>query len=298
MARDSGFRDPARDHRGLKALLLLTPALLLFVTIYCGSLGMIALASVDLSPDSDGAFTLSHYIEILQSAHIQTIVARTLRVSGVTVLVCLVLGFPVARYITSPDARWRALVIMAVLSPLMVSAIGRIFGWIALFGPGSWIAFLTVNLFGTRPTGLLYTELGMVIGLSNILLPFMVLSIAASRTHLDESVLKAATSLGAAPFAVFRQIELPLSLPGILSGVLIVFSLAISNFITAALLGGSGRDVVAYEIYVDILTYAQQGQGTALAILLLIASVAIMMLAIRIGRRAGARGAEGARTQT
>ena len=265
---------------------LLSPAILLYASLYLGGLVMIALTSVGISAYDGGSPTMAHYQEIFASERIATIVARTLRVSVITVVICMVIGFPVARYITSPEARWRALVIMAVLSPLMVSAIGRIFGWIALFGPGSWVAGLTMHFFGTRPTGLLYTEVGMVIGLVNILLPFMVLSIAASRAHLDPSLLKAASSLGATPFAAFRQVELPLSLPGLVSGVLICFSLAISNFVTAALLGGSGRNVIAYEIYVNMLTYFQPGRGAALSMLLLVTSVVIMVFAVRAGRSA------------
>jgi len=285
-ARPSGHR--ARTPRWLIVIGLLAPAILLYATIYLGGMAIIGLASINIGPDSEGGTALGNYRQVFASAHVQTVILRTLRVSVITVIACLILGFPVARYITSPEARWRSFVVMAVLSPLMVSAIGRVFGWIALFGPGSWVAAQTMHFFGTRATGLLYTEVGVVIGLTNILLPFMVLSIAASRANLDESVLKAAASLGAAPRAVFWQVELPLNLPGILGGVLIVFSLAITNFATAALLGGSGRDVIAYEIYANILIYHQPGVGTALAILLLVCSVALMMLAVRVGRRADA----------
>lgn len=277
-----------RAGRWLTIFGLLAPAVLLFATIYLGGMAIIALASINAGPDAEGPATLANFRQVLASTHIHAVVLRTLRVSVITVIACLILGFPVARYITSPGARWRSFVVMAVLSPLMVSAISRVFGWIALFGPGSWIAAQTVTYFQTRATGLLYTEVGVVIGLTNILLPFMVLSIAASRANLDESVLKAAASLGAAPRAVFWQVELPLNLPGILGGVLIVFSLAITNFATAALLGGSGREVIAYEIYTNILTYHQLGAGAALAVMLLIAAVVLMMVAVRAGRRADA----------
>ena len=267
---------------------LLAPAILLYATIYLGGMAIIGLASVNAGSDAEGPATLANFRQVFASAHIHTVVVADAAREHITVIACLVLGFPVARYITSPDARWRSFVVMAVLSPLMVSAISRVFGWIALFGPGSWVAAQTMHYFGTRATGLLYTEVGVVIGLTNILLPFMVLSIAASRANLDEGVLKAAASLGATPRAVFWQVELPLNLPGILGGVLIVFSLAITNFATAALLGGSGRDVIAYEIYTNILTYHQLGTGAALAILLLVASVAIMIVAVSVGRRADA----------
>jgi putative spermidine/putrescine transport system permease protein len=114
----------------------------------------------------------------------------------------------------------------------------------------------------------------------------MVLSIAASREHLDNDLMKASASLGATPFGTFRQVELPLSFPGIVSGALIVFSLAASNFVTAALLGGSGRDVVAYHIYLDILVYFEDKRGAALATMLLIAEIVFMTLALWAARRA------------
>jgi putative spermidine/putrescine transport system permease protein len=269
------------------SLLLLAPTTLLYLTVYLGGLVMVVAMSIDMSPGADaGGPTLIHYREVFASAPIGVIVLRTLRDSVATVIACLLLGIPVARYITEAASRWKGLVLMSVLSPLMVSAIGRIFGWIALFGPGSVIADGLQATFGGRPTGLLYTEAAIIIGLTNLLLPFMVLAVATSRAHFEEDMEKAALSLGASPIAVLLQVELPLILPGILSGSLIVFSLSMTNFVTAALLGGSGRDLVGYEIYLDILVYFQQGKGAALAILALVGVVVLMALAIQVaGRR-------------
>jgi putative spermidine/putrescine transport system permease protein len=273
--------------RGLRPAALLAPVAVLYLVVYLGGLAMIATTSLGLSGgDADAHLSFAAYAQALAAPGIPAIVTRTILVGIATVAVCLILGFPVARYITSTEARWRGVVMVCVLSPLMVSAIGRIFGWIALFGPGSFVARVMVAFLGGKPTGLLYTETAMVIGLANLLLPFMVLSIAASRAHLDEDLLKASASLGATPLATFRQIELPLSLPGIVGGALIVFSLAASNFVTAALLGGSGRDVIAYHIYLDILVYFQERRGAALAVMLLIVEVVLLALAVAAGRSA------------
>lgn len=275
----------SRASRWFYPVALLGPIALLYIAVYFGGLAMIGLTSLGLSPGSQPAVPIyANYRAAIMAPALQGIVWRTVYVGLATVAACLILGFPVARYITSSTGRWRGLVLICVLSPLMVSAIGRIFGWVALFGPGSWVADLMVKLLGSRSTGLLYTETAMVIGLTNLLLPFMVLSVAASRTHLDADLLKAASSLGATPFAAFWEIEFPLSLPGVVSGTLIVFSLAASNFVTAALLGGSGRDVVAYHVYLDILVYFEEKRGAALAVLLLIADVLLMMAAIRVAR--------------
>ncbi len=274
----------SRLSRRATSLLLLAPTTLLYLTVYLGGLVMVLVMSIDVPPGVDsGGATLAHYRDVFGSAPIGAIVLRTLRDSLATVAGCLLLGVPVARYITASASRWKGIVLMAVLSPLMVSAIGRIFGWIALFGPGSVIADGLTALFGGKPTGLLYTEAAIIIGLTNLLLPFMVLSVASSRAHFEEDMSKAALSLGATPLSVLLQVELPLIFPGILSGALIVFSLSTTNFVTAALLGGSGRDLVGYEIYLDILVYFQQGRGAALAMLLLVVVVALMALAIQTG---------------
>jgi putative spermidine/putrescine transport system permease protein len=262
----------------------LSPVLAIYCSLYLGGLVLIGLTSVGFYSPS-GNITLGYYGEVFTSPAISATVARTLRVSLATVLICLAIGFPVARYISSATGRMRGLVLMCVLSPLLVSSIGRIFGWISLFGPGSAIASLSAMLFGTKPTGLLYTEVAMVIGMSNLFLPFMVLSIAAAMAHLDLDLPKAAASLGARPVEVFLQIELPMSMPGIVGGVITVLCLSISNFATAALLGGSGRNVVAYEIYLDMLVYFQQERGAALAVLLLATVTILLTLALRLSKR-------------
>jgi len=280
-------RVDGRLWRLLRPAALLAPVMVLYLVVYLGGLAMIAATSLGLSAaEPDTHLSVAAYTQALAAPGIPVIVTRTIMVGIATVVVCLILGFPVARYITSATARWRGVVMVCVLSPLMVSAIGRVFGLIALFGPGSFVARFMVAFLGGKPTGLLYTETAMVIGLSNLMLPFMVLSIAASRAHLDEDLLKASASLGAAPFATFRQIELPLSLPGIVGGALIVFSLAASNFVTAALLGGSGRDVIAYHIYLDILVYFQESRGAALAVMLLVTEILLLALAVAASRSA------------
>jgi putative spermidine/putrescine transport system permease protein len=258
--------------------------LALYCSLYVGGLVLIGLTSIGYY-SSSGNITLGYYGEVFSSPAIGATVARTLRVSLATVLVCLVIGFPVARYISSATGKMRGLVLMCVLSPLLVTSIGRIFGWIALFGPGSAVASLSSMLFGTKPTGLLYTEAAMVIGMSNLFLPFMVLSIAAAMAHLDQDLPKAAASLGARPMEVFLQVELPMSMPGIVGGVITVLCLSISNFATAALLGGSGRNVIANEIYLDVLIYFQQERGAALAVLLLATVIVLLTVALRLFKR-------------
>jgi putative spermidine/putrescine transport system permease protein len=273
---------------------LLTPATLLFVTVYFGGIATLVATSLELAsrvgPSAAPGF--GAYAEALSGPTIATTVWRTVGVSSAAVVACLLLGFPVSRYLASSSGRLRGLVVMCVLSPLMVTAIGRTFGWVALLGPGGLIGNF-VHALGGPATGLLYTEVAMVIGLTNMLLPFMVLAVLAARVAVDDDLLKAAASLGASPFSVFYQIELPLCAPGILSGILIVFSLSVSNFVTAVLLGGSGRNVVAYEIFLDSLIYFEPARGAALAVMLLLVTTALMATALMVGSRRSAARQEG-----
>jgi putative spermidine/putrescine transport system permease protein len=282
-AAGPALRSPPRTWPRIVALL--APCFILYVGVYFSSSLMLFFTSLGLGNADGKSLGLWAYYDAFTAQGIGATLTRTLRVSLFTVLFCLLLGFPVSRYLATATGRMRGVVLMCVLSPLMVTAIGRIFGWVALFGPGSAIANLMSAFFDTRRTGLLYTETAMVIGLTNLLLPFMVLAIVGARVNVDESLLKAAYSLGAKPWAVLRQVEIPLTLPGIVSGVLIVFSLSISNFITAALLGGSGNNVVAYEIYLDTLIYFKPERGAALSILLLMAVGALLAASIVVAAR-------------
>lgn len=260
---------------------LLAPSAALYTAVYLGGLVMLVLSSLGMAYGDDGSFAA--YIDAFKAPVMGYTVLRTLRVSVATVLFCLLLGFPVARYLATSTGTGRSIILMSVLSPLMVTTIGRIFGWIAFFGPGSFIAYAMEKYLGGKPIGLLYTETAMIIGLTNLLLPFMVLSIVGARLNVDESTLKAAKSLGANPCAVLWQIEIPQCLPGIVSGVLVVFCLSIGNFGVAALLGGNGNNTVAYEIYLDTLIYFKSDRGAAISVLLLLVVGVLMSAAIHAG---------------
>jgi putative spermidine/putrescine transport system permease protein len=273
---------------------LLAPSAALYIAIYFGGLVMLVLSSLGMAYGGEGSFDA--YIDMFNAPVMGGTVLRTLRVSLATVFFCLLLGFPVARYLATSTGKGRSIILMCVLSPLMVTTIGRIFGWIAFFGPGSFIAHAMEKYLGGRPVGLLFTETAMIIGLTNLMLPFMVLSIVGARLNVDESTLKAAKSLGAKPLAVLWQVEIPQCLPGIVSGVLIVFCLSISNFGVAALLGGNGNNTVAYEIYLDTLIYFKGERGAAISVLLLVVVGLLMSASLYVGSRSADRSQRDERT--
>jgi putative spermidine/putrescine transport system permease protein len=197
-----------------------------------------------------------------------------------TVAVCLILGLPCARYLTLLEGRYKKVVTWCIISPLLVSSVGRILGWYAVVGPGSWLSQLLSDVGIGGGNGLLGTNAAVVIGLSGLMLPMMVLALTTAYGHVDGDLVKAAASLGASDSSTMLRVELPLVMSGILSGCLIVFALSVSSFIAPALLGNPNGPVMAYQIYLDILTYFKQPAGTALAILLVLGTLIVMLCSI------------------
>ena len=160
-----------------------------------------------------------------------------------------------------------------IVSPLFVSVIVRTYGWIILLSPNGPIDAMLPN--GWK-LGLLHTEAAIVIGLMHIYVPFMVLALNAAIFKVDKRLLLAAASLGASNLRVFRDILLPPSLPGVVSGCVIVFSISMTAFSTPVLLGGSSNKTMPYLIYQQNLLLANWHFGSALAIVLLIVTVGVV----------------------
>jgi len=141
--------------------------------------------------------------------------------------------------------RERAILMLLIISPLVVSIVIRNLGWLIILGRRGLLDALA-GLLGLGSADLLRTETAVVIGLAHIFYPFMVLSIYGSLQNIDPAVLRAAANLGAGPWRAFSAVTLPLSMPGLIAGSLIVFALSVSSFVTPALLGGARVKVAAY----------------------------------------------------
>lgn len=266
------------------AALLLAPGLLLFLAFFVLPLGVLIVNSFYDYSRLAGiipVFTTKNYARIVGDTFYIEVIGRTLRLAGLTAVVTLLIGYPIALYLTVASARQRAWIILLVLSPLMISVIVRTLGWLIILGPNGLVdsAFTSIGIPGVR---LLHTEFAAVAGLANVLLPFMVLSIATSLQAIDPAVPLAAASLGAPPWRVFRSIILPLSLPGLLAGVLIVFSLASSSFVTPALLAGSNYKVMSIMIYQQALVLQNWPLAAAFAVALVLVVVLTLTVQSRV----------------
>jgi putative spermidine/putrescine transport system permease protein len=205
-------------------------------------------------------------------------------VSLIATAVTLVVGFPVALFITRASARIRGLVTLLILSPLLISVVVRSFGWLIILGPDGLLQSM-LRPFGIKDATVMYTETAVVVGLVNVFLPYMVLSIVASLQAIDPAVPRAAASLGATRTQVFRRVTLPLAMPGVVAGSLIVFCLGSSAFVTPALLGGAEIKVLATLIYQQMMILQNWPFAAAISLALLVIVLAIVGVQVKLLER-------------
>lgn len=227
--------------------------------------------------------------DFLTDSYTLGILWRTLRISLLTTIACAIIGYPVAFYLTRATG-WRLTgLLIILLLPLVTSVIVVSYGWLILLGPNGLVNTLLVNSgLSHAPVKLMFTEAGMVIGLSHTLLVFMVMSLAASVRAINANVLKAARSLGAGPWRSFGAIIFPLTLPGLRTGSLLVFSLSMSAYATPALIGGARLKVLSVLIYQQSTSLLNWPSAAAMAVVLL-AGTSGMLALVSLGERWRAR---------
>ena len=232
--------------------------------------------------------TFDNYLRIFDLYYVR-LFGRTLRLGLITTAVCVVLGYPLAYCLARARPRRQAVGLFLLIMPLMVSAVIRIFGWIVILCRKGLVNQALVVL-GLEPVKLLYSETAVVIGLVNIFVPFMVLPIMASIERISPSLEEAAQNLGADWYRMFRRVILPLSLPGLISGCLLVYRLSISAFVTPALMGNSRERMAGQQIYDEVLVSFNWPGASSLSLTLVLVTAALMFGALFATRHAGRRG--------
>ena len=233
---------------------------------------------------------LTHYRSFLTDPFFLDILMRSLGMSAQVTVWCLLLGFPLA-YALSRARGWaRALLYFTVLVPLLTSAVIRTFGWMILLSNNGFIN-KTLIAWGIveTPVPMMYRMTGVVIALVQVLLPFMILALDAALLNIDRQLYDAARNLGASGLRIFFLVTLPLSLPGIVSGSVLVFTLAISAFVTPSLIGGPRNPVMATLIYQQGIALLNWPFGAAISFVMLFVLVAILAVALTLSERASRR---------
>lgn len=282
--------DRGRRGRGLRvAAGLLAPAILVVGLLLVPPLLAILAGSVFQHKQATGPATPANYARFLGDPYYLRTLLLTLELSLVTTLCALVLGYLVAfQLVRSIRSRTlRRLAYLIVVAPLFTSSIVRSFGWLVSLGNAGFVNRLLRDLgLVDAPIRLMFNEIGVVIGLTHILLPFMILSIAAVLQSIDHTLEEAAMDLGASRLVTFLTVTLPLSLPGVVAGSLIVFSLAMSAYVTPAVLSGGRFKVVPMLIYEQYVSVFDWGFGAAMAVVLLALTLAMTALYTRLLRTA------------
>jgi putative spermidine/putrescine transport system permease protein len=237
------------------------------------------LAAVDLRRDAPGGISAVPAGEAIY----RTVLLRTLWISGTVTLLCLLLGYPLAyRLATLPEGTANLLLIL-VLLPFWTSLLVRTASWIVLLqreGPVN--AGLQALGLVDGPLALAYNRAGVLIAMTHVLLPFMVLPLYSVMRGIPPSYVRAALSLGAAPTTAFLRVYLPLSMPGVAAGCLLVFILAVGYYITPALIGGAADQMVSYFVAFFTLETVNWGMAGALGTVLLVATVALYLVYARL----------------
>ncbi|WP_143684700.1 ABC transporter permease [Variovorax sp. KK3] len=278
-------RRKSTDSAGAAPWLLASPALLLFVGLLLVPLLLTALLSFHAFDGTRGVlpeYSLASYLEVFSDGYYHEIFLRTGGLALGVTLLCVLFGVPETLILARMKSPWRALFLIVILGPLLISVVVRTLGWAILFGNDGLInATLMALGIVSEPVRLIFTMTGVAIALTHVLIPFMVISVWANLQKLDPQVENAGLSLGAPPAKVFWRVMLPQLLPGILSGCIIVFALSASAFATPALLGGRKLKVVATAAYDEFLNTLNWPLGATIAMLLLLANVLIILGANR-----------------
>jgi putative spermidine/putrescine transport system permease protein len=227
-------------------------------------------------------FTVENYVQVATDDYFLTIFLRTFKLALLVTAIAVVIGVPEAYVLSRLSPGMRALSLVIVLGPLLISVVVRTLGWSILFGNTGIInTILLASGLVSAPVRLMFSFTGMAIALVHVLVPFMVLSVWASLQKLDPATEQAAESLGAWPTTIMMRIVLPQVLPGVLSGGLIVFALAASAFATPAIIGGRRLKVVPTTIYDEFLSNLNWPLGAALSLILLVIVLAVSLGANR-----------------
>lgn len=260
-------------------VLLTVPAVLLLLV----ALGY-PLAQVVLRSFTDPQPGLDNYIWFFSRPVNLTVFWRTFEVSAWVTLLCLILGYPYAWMMTTVGPRMRMLMILCVLVPFWVSGVVRTLAWVILL-QDSGVINRVIMALGFEKLRLIRTQTGVIIGMTQVLLPFMIMPLYAVMRGIDLRLVQAAQSLGARPVLSFLQIYLPLSLPGILGGTVIVFILGLGFYITPALLGGPRATMLSTLAQQQVLQQLNWGRGGAMGVILLVSTLLLLAVAARFTSR-------------
>jgi putative spermidine/putrescine transport system permease protein len=278
--------DKNRDRERWLACALAAPSVAILLGLFVLPLVLLLAASIS----GPSGFTLAEYGKLLGTSFYLGVIWNSLRLALLTTLIALAIGYPAAFAIGRARGAVRSLLLASLFLPLAASVIVKAFAWTILLRSDG-IVNETLMALGiiNDPIRMIFTETALIVGSVNIFLPFMILPIYTVVTQIDSRLTDAAATLGASPVVAFLKVVVPLTIPGIIAGVALVFSLSVSAYVVPTLLIGERYPTLSTTIAKAYLLARQPAFGAAAGVVLLVIAVAVVTLSTRLGRTGGGR---------
>ena len=273
------------------AWLLLVPVLTILVPLFLFPLAVLLRNSLNWDDPSAimvADFSFANYARILTDGYYAGLFGNSMLIAAAVAVITLVIGYPFAYYLVRWAGERRNLLLWIIYTPLIVSVITRVFGWMIITADSGLINTVLIALGVTEgPVHILFEVSGMVIGMVHRYLPLMILPLANSIAKIDVRILLASTSLGAGSAATFARVIVPLSLPGIFAGLQLVIAVVLSDFVLPTLLGTTRFRMLAPAIYDEAIANVRWANSAAMAILM-VALVVLVLLSMNLVLRRAA----------
>jgi ABC-type spermidine/putrescine transport system permease subunit I len=279
---------PKRVRHG-RAIAALAPFTILVSALVVFPLCFVALVSFYRPSTAalwEPALTITNYERLLLDPHYLRLIWDTIRIGIETTLCCCVLGYILAYFLARSRSRYIALYVLLLVAPMMVSTVIRTFGWIIVLGQNGVLNNLLMKLpLFTEPVGFMYTEFAVVLGLTSLLLPYMVLPLMSAIESIPRALEEAASNLGASKLQTFLKIVLPLSIPGLISGSMLVYLVAISALVVPALMGAPKVRMLGNQIYDSVLVSFNWPFASATSMIIILLTFAVLVVYLGTLRR-------------
>lgn len=217
---------------------------------------------------AQGQFTLENLFRVASARNVSTVL-RSIYIALVTTILCLILGYPFAYIVSRQRVRFQTLAMLLIMVPMWMNFLLRTYAWVTILSRNGILNSFLAQL-GIAPKDFLFSQGAVVLGMVYNFLPFMILPIYTALDKMDQGLIEAAKDLGATPGQTFQKVIIPLSLPGVLSGISMVFIPALSTFEITALLGGNKTNLIGNVIEQQFTTTGDWNYGAALSLLLMV----------------------------
>lgn len=225
----------------------------------------------------EGGFNFDQYISFFKDEYYIQIFKRTLKISLITSIVSVILGMPVAYYISRSNKNIRGIMIACTVFPLLTNSVVRSFAWMNILGKNGVVNTMLMNMnIISKPLNILYTEFAIIIGTVYLFLPLMIVSLVGVMENIEDDLLEAAESLGASRLIAFFKIVFPLSVPGLIVGSVLVFTGSLTAYTTPQLLGGNTNMVLSTLVYQKAMTLGDWTGASVVATIMIITTLTVI----------------------